>query len=246
MPDRIAVKTIMISKSMELTRELDIALRVDHENVVRTLGVCANKELLYIKMELANSDLSKLKEKMKVERLRLSDVRPFATQILGGLSYLHEASITHRDLKPQNILACWKEADGAAPSTSAAITLKLSDFGLSRFVPEESVTATAVGTRSYMAPEVAVAYSSKQDKFRIDYKKADVFSAGVIVYEMLHGARPFTETDLAKGEEVNLPEMCNAEEEERYFMKYVRKMMKWLPKDRCDANCLKNWRPKVK
>jgi serine/threonine protein kinase len=243
LPDEMAVKAVM-PDSTEISRELEILMNVSHKNIIQFLGVSAKGDLLYIKMELANSDLSVLKHEMEVSKFRADAVRLLVYQILCGLDYLHEKLISHRDLKPKNILAFWKAMDTGNVPLATCITLKLSDFGLSRFVNDISLSATAVGTRHYMAPEVALAFHS-QEKFHGDYKMADVFSVGVIAYEMLHGKRPFTEKELLGGEKTPITCQCNGAEE-KVVMENVEEMLKWTYKDRCNAKFAKNkFCPKV-
>ncbi len=195
-------------------------------------------------MELANTDLCNLKKILKIDKFETDEVRLFAHQILCGLSYLHQQSISHRDLKPQNILACWKSAEASGAPQSSSITLKLGDFGLSRYVHEKSFTATAVGTRGYMAPEVAKSFSMNL-MFHGDYKKADVFSMGVIIYEMLHGTRPFTEVELLTLKEEIISHRKTGDDEE-HLMKYLSSLLKWAFNDRWNADYAKNvFKPKV-
>lgn len=89
--------------------------------------------------------------------------------ILNGIEHLHSRSIVHRDLKPENILL-----QGNFP--------KITDFGISRIVLENTSMTQAIGSPSYMSPEAFMGNKSPQ---------ADIWSAGVILYEMLSGRLPF-------------------------------------------------------
>ncbi len=85
---------------------------------------------------------------------------------------------------------------------------------------------------------------SRNEKFHGDYKKADVFSVGVIIYEMLNGAKPFTE-ELLLAQQASLTHQRTGAKEE-ILMKYVQEMLKWSFRDRCDAGyARKCFGPKV-
>lgn len=106
-------------------------------------------------------------------RIPLSEVWPILAQLLGALASLHALGIVHRDIKPSNILL---RPDGIA---------KLTDFGIAR-LPADAVSTTgglAPGTGAYMAPEQVL--SQEMDG------RADLYSAAIVVYEMLTGKTPF-------------------------------------------------------
>lgn len=101
-----------------------------------------------------------------------------AYQIISAIDYLHTNNITHRDLKPENILVVRKDPD---------TLIKITDFGLSKFVDETSMLKTFCGTPNYLAPEIV---GSKGEGA---YTKAvDLWAAGVIVFICLGGYPPFS------------------------------------------------------
>ena len=97
----------------------------------------------------------------------------FVVQILRALQHAHNRGIVHRDIKPQNIMLL---TDG---------TIKVMDFGIAKFAREESRTATdqAIGTVHYISPE--------QARGDVTDAKSDLYSVGVMFYEMLTGRKPF-------------------------------------------------------
>eukprot|EP00731_Ephydatia_muelleri_P027438 Em0019g311a len=100
-------------------------------------------------------------------------------EMLVAVKYLHDQGITHRDLKPENILLASEEKD---------TLVKVTDFGLSKFVGENSLMKTLCGTPSYLAPEVLKTAGTA------GYDKAvDCWSLGVILYIMLGGYPPFSD-----------------------------------------------------
>ncbi len=145
---------------------------LNHPNIVKVYDVSFGDQIQYIVMEFI--DGIALKEYIEQEgTIRWQEALHFTTQILMALECAHEKGIIHRDIKPQNIMLL---QDG---------TIKVADFGIARFLQSETQTMTdkAIGSVHYIAPEQA----------RGDYitDKADIYSLGVMLYEMLTGKLPF-------------------------------------------------------
>jgi len=160
-------------------REAQALSALSHPNIVTVTDFGADGETLYIAMELLEGlPLNVLLGQEKLEPLRAIQL---FRQILRGLSYAHAQGIAHRDLKPANVFIRHLH-DGTEH-------VEVLDFGLAKFVDESvgeaglTKTGMIMGTPAYMAPEQAGGGAADA--------RADVYAAGLILFEMLTGARPF-------------------------------------------------------
>ena len=146
---------------------------LDHPNIVKVYDVSVTDQLQYIVMEYIDGITLKEYLKQRGGALTWKEVVHFATQVLGALDHAHSKGIVHRDVKPQNIML---QADGS---------IKMMDFGIARFSRAQSQTISdkAIGSVHYISPEQA-----KGD--RTD-ARTDIYSVGVMLYEMLSGKLPF-------------------------------------------------------
>ncbi|MDD6174264.1 MAG: Stk1 family PASTA domain-containing Ser/Thr kinase [Firmicutes bacterium] len=145
---------------------------LSHPNIVKVYDVSFGDRLQYIVMEYI--DGITLKEYISQQHvIRWKEAVHFTLQILYALQHAHEKGIIHRDIKPQNIMLL---KDG---------TIKVTDFGIARFSRSDSRTMTdkAIGSVHYIAPE--------QARGAVTDEKSDVYSVGVMLYEMLTGKLPF-------------------------------------------------------
>ncbi len=145
---------------------------LSHPNIVKVLDVSFGDKIQYIVMEFI--DGITLKDYISKKNVLLwNEAAFFISQILRALQHAHEKGIIHRDIKPQNIMLL---QDG---------TIKVTDFGIARFIQGDTQTMTdkALGSVHYIAPEQA------RGDFTND--KADIYSLGVMLYEMITGQLPF-------------------------------------------------------
>lgn len=160
----------------QFLREIDISLKLNHPNIVKTYETFKTEKNYYIVNEycgdgtLANV-MAKNSSMSYYEKEALC--KKYLSQLKSALKYLYKNNIIHRDLKPSNILI-------------SGNNIKLADFGFSRyFDPTETFTMSSFcGTPIYMAPELL-----KEKQYT---NKVELWSFGIIMYEMLYGVKPYT------------------------------------------------------
>ena len=164
---------------MSLQLEVEILSQMDHPNIVKLTEIFDQGEVLYLVMELMSGGemFDRIVEKESyTEKEAALTIRP----IVDAIRYCHDQDIIHRDLKPENLLYA---------SSDETALIKISDFGLARFVQNEFAT-TACGTPGYLAPEIIEGQGYG--------KEVDYWSIGIILYIMLCGFPPFFEDDNQK------------------------------------------------
>lgn len=186
---RVALKTVHLEQKFEdeddraefykrLQREAELCASMQHPNVVTLYDVGYEEDQVsWLATEYVDGE-SLLGRLRRTRPLPVDEALGIAADLLRGMAYAHSKGIIHRDIKPANILL-----------TSAG-QAKIADFGVARPL-HSSLTATRslVGTPNYMSPE--------QVKTAPVSTRSDLFSAGVVMYEMLTGLKPFASPDLS-------------------------------------------------
>jgi eukaryotic-like serine/threonine-protein kinase len=178
----VAIKTLpgdVMQRSPEdlerFKREIRLARKITHRNVLRTYDYGEADSVYFISMEFVRGyTLSELMGEASARQMAPRVTMGISRQICRGLQAAHEQGIIHRDIKPQNVLI---DAKGE---------VKLMDFGIARMTETSEAMTQAgliVGTPHYMSPE--------QVQGRSLDPRSDVYSMGVLMYEMLAGKRPF-------------------------------------------------------
>jgi eukaryotic-like serine/threonine-protein kinase len=152
-------------------RELSVARQVTHKNVIRIFDLGQVEGIKYISMQFVDgSDLSSL---LKAGPIPLDRCLDIVLQLCAGLGAAHQKGIVHRDLKPANIMV------------DKSNNVYLMDFGLARSVEATQYTSTGamIGTFEYMSPEQAMGKN-------VDHR-SDIFTLGIVLYELFTGERPY-------------------------------------------------------
>jgi serine/threonine protein kinase len=186
---RVALKTVQVQQQFEdeseatefyqrLQREAEVCGAMQHPNIVTLYEPgYENNVISFLATEWVEGE--SLRDRLKRSKpLPLEDALRISEDILRGLAYAHTKGVIHRDIKPANILL---STEGQA---------KIADFGIARPV-DSTLTAVGsmLGTPNYMSPE--------QVKCADVTARSDLFSVGVVMYEMLVGVKPFSAADVS-------------------------------------------------
>ncbi|GAB5593238.1 Serine/threonine-protein kinase [Umbelopsis nana] len=195
----VAIKSVLKSKLTRklfenLESEISILKAIRHDHIVGLIDIQKTDTHIHLVMEYCSmGDLSQYIKRKKGKHISrgpaggLSEdvVRHFLKQLASALEFLRSQNLVHRDIKPQNLLlvpsADDENNDGIGFSNLPR--LKVADFGFARFLPSSSLADTLCGSPLYMGPEI------------LSYKKydakADLWSVGAVVFEMITGRPPF-------------------------------------------------------
>ncbi len=177
---RVAIKTVSLPDSSDpeteealarFRREAQAAGRLTHPNIVGVFDYGETSDLAYIVMEFVDGPpLKNLLDKQ--ERFTVADTVRIMDDLLAGLKFSHDRGVVHRDIKPANLMLT---SSGQA---------KIADFGIARIESSSMTQAgTVMGTPAYMSPE--------QIMGQVVDARSDIYSSGVLLYQLLTGERPF-------------------------------------------------------
>ncbi|MGC9397513.1 MAG: serine/threonine-protein kinase [Anaerolineae bacterium] len=185
----VAIKVLRTALADDVTflarfqREARAVAALRHPNIVQVFDFDVEGELTYMVMEMLEGDTLKTRlndYRLRGEYMQEGEIARILLDVLNGLAYAHSRGMIHRDIKPANILLT-RQGDAV-----------LADFGIAQIMDgtRYTVEGALMGTPEYMAPEQGLENHSDA--------RSDLYSLGVIVYEMLTGRTPFTaETPLA-------------------------------------------------
>jgi serine/threonine-protein kinase len=182
----VAIKTIRVSTNTDELAEYLARFRqeakalggLNHPAIITVFDVGNENDIAYMAMELL--DGVELRDLLAQSRLPVRLVTELAAQVADGLAFAHERGIVHRDIKPSNIMVVQGER------------AKIMDFGIARVRVSDIKTQTGMllGSPKYMSPEQVLGRP-------LDHR-SDIFSLGVVLYEMLAGLAPFSGADISQ------------------------------------------------
>ena len=199
-------------------REAKIMAKLEHPNIIKVLDFGMFKNYFYISQEYFKG--FNLRRYITSNDFTLEQTRHIFRQFFSALQYAHQNKVIHRDIKPENIFI------------NDNLDVKIGDFGLALSISDNFVTGqfSIVGTPTYMSPEQIS--GSKLDE------RSDLFSSGIVMFEMLSGKNPFMGKDI--NESINnivnfdgIPETESIKYQE--FVPILEKLLKKSPKQRASS-----------
>ncbi len=207
---------------IKINREIKMLKQLNHPNIIKLYEIVETQNKFYLIMEYSEGG-SLYNYITAARRIKEEKASFLFYQLIIGLKELHKNKICHRDLKPENLLL-----------SSLLDNLKISDFGLSNFLPNNNLLSTKCGSPNYIAPEMIT-------KKEYNGIFIDIWSCGIILYAMIFGFLPFDDeyyddlfTKIKKGhvnfyhkDEFNISSDC---------IDLIKKILKVNPKDRISIN----------
>jgi serine/threonine protein kinase len=182
---------------VSLARESEISFCVSHRNLVNYIDTLETHNNLYFIMEFyPEKSLRNFIKQQKARKINSQPLKPpynYITQIVNGCRHLYHKGIIHRDIKPENIML------------DNSDTIKIGDFGFGKLIEEmeEKLAHTRMGTPFYASPQIL-----RGQKFS---SKCDVWSCGILFYELIYGAYPYNQGTNQKEEKyLNIKDLLDA------------------------------------
>ena len=220
----IAIKKINKTKLSSglinrFTKEIDILKSINHNNIISIKDSIINDKHIFIITEYCNG--GSLKDKINTIESE-NDVRTIIRQIVDGIVYLDNIGILHRDIKPDNILL-----------TDESI-VKIIDFGFSSNDKNIDMYSTICGTPMYMSPELL---QNKQYT-----KKSDIWSLGIIAYELFHHKHPFgtPKNIIELLDNINKNEILYKSNISSHLLDFIDSILKINPAERASLTTINN------
>ena len=226
--------------------EISILNELEHPNIVKFYEVKEKNTSYYLITEYYNGEtllynLDEYKEKYKKpfdEKL----VQYLMKQIISGIKYLHDKNIVHRDIKPTNILLHFSSEKDLENKDLFKANIKIIDFGFSRHLSKSELAYSILGSPLYMEPIILKKLYKCKDCNEKGYEsKCDIWSLGVLCYEMLTGKSPFNAD--------NMKELVKNVDKGNYFLptnlseeaiSFINGMLQYDPNTRYDIDDLYN------
>ena len=170
---------------------------LNHPNIIKYKGLYEDDTSYYICTEYCNGGSLEFAKKNYYNKYNkpLSEkiVKYFVSNILNGLVYMNNYNIIHRDIKGENILLHYDNDKDLITNNYLKAKVKIIDFGFSRFLKNNELAKSIIGSPLYMDPSILTTFIKKRDNIENGFydKKVDIWSLGILTYKLLLGNIPF-------------------------------------------------------
>lgn len=215
----VAIKKIPKICNPKLGSEIKILIEADdHPNIIKYYGKEEDRNNVYLAMSLEDKTLCKLVQSEEFKNYTMEKKKNLLTDLINGLNFLHDKSIVHRDIKPQNVLLGHEGV------------VKISDMGLAKNLNNTLSFTHNAGTCGWKAPELLEQSNYKERTIEV-MKKIDIFSLGCLLYYILNGGNhPFGDNESREYNIINRKyELSGIDYESKYL---ISRMIEHDPKDR--------------
>lgn len=180
--------------------EIDILKKLNHPNIMQLIEIKSSHNNIYLITEYCNggtlSENLTMHQKLYKTPLPEKIVIHIMKQIADAVHYLHDNRIIHRDLKMENVLLHFENLDDRKKLNLQKAKVKIIDFGFARYLNNDSISTSIVGSPLNMAPDILHALADSNYRKYLKYnEKADIYSIGVIMFILLIGKPPFNAGD---------------------------------------------------
>ena len=185
------------SNSCYFNNEIKSLKLLNHPNIIKFKGLYEDDTNYYICTEYCNGGSLEFAKKNYYNKYNkpLSEkiVKYFVSNILNGLVYMNNYDIIHRDIKGENILLHYDNDKDLITNNYLKAKVKIIDFGFSRFLKNNELAKSIIGSPLYMDPSILTTFLKKRDNIEDGFydEKVDVWSLGILTYKLLLGNIPF-------------------------------------------------------
>lgn len=238
-------KSFLLDKRYKkyINNEIFILKNINNEYAIKLYDMISDLNYIYLIFEYCNGgDLEMCLQRQKElhnEPFSQEVVQHIMKQIIAGFIYLHSSEILHRDIKLENILVIFPTEEDKKYFNMLNAKIKITDFGFARYLKKENLAKSVLGSPNTMDPKILRKYAHLDNDTEFGYdKKVDIWSLGILTYELLIGCPPFEASSyeellgkIEKGE-YHIPHQITLSIE---AISFLNGMLQYNPENRLDV-----------